>query len=560
MTEHKTLPPEAIPALYEEHGSLKAIARYLECSFGFVQRRYAKAVELGLMAPLRSGRKSREEAKTNTPPVIEGQVKAIHTKRFTLPVKGQVYRYLFTCAQNNTEVHRGLWDNLNALSKHYNAAIFVACTTYIKSGLGASGDKNKMTNRAESLGSSREMTWDPLIPEACFLDKRVEVAPGLVWCGEMNILPTAVSPLTGLEVYTGRRSGIFPHPKLAMASIPSMRGEPTKFNYTTGTLTLRNYIQRKAGLKAEFHHSYGALLVEVDSDGNWFCRQINADSEGTIYDLTTMVSEGVVTTGVPVEAITWGDIHVHELDMDVAEMAWGHNGMLGTLQPTYQFLHDVLDFHSRSHHEIKDPHLNYLRYVNGAESVEGEVAQVREFLNRTTRATCQTVVVDSNHHQHLGRWLKEQNGLRDPVNARFWLKLQERVYNLLHAGKRRINHLEVAVNLAGGVDNSIRFLAEDEGFVVCDDAHGGIECGLHGHAGPSGSRGNPKTLAKMGRRANTGHTHQAGIYDGLYVSGTSGELEPEWTRGPGAWSHSHTVTYENGKRAIITMFNGKWRA
>jgi hypothetical protein len=83
----------------------------------------------------------------------------------------------------------------------------------------------------------------------------------------MNILPTAVNPLAGLETYTHRKSAIFPHAKVALRSIATMQGEGTKFNYTTGTVTLKNYIQKKEGIKAEHHHRYAALVVEVNHDG-----------------------------------------------------------------------------------------------------------------------------------------------------------------------------------------------------------------------------------------------------------------------------------------------------
>jgi hypothetical protein len=39
-------------------------------------------------------------------------------------------------------------------------------------------------------------------------DDAVELALVLVWCGEMNILPTAANPLTGLNDYNGRKSNI----------------------------------------------------------------------------------------------------------------------------------------------------------------------------------------------------------------------------------------------------------------------------------------------------------------------------------------------------------------
>jgi hypothetical protein len=79
----------------------------------------------------------------------------------------------------------------------------------------------------------------------------------------MNILPTANDPLEGLETYSQRKSAIFPHAKMAMRSVATMKHEGTKLNFTTGTVTQMNYIQKKAGLVGEHHHVYGAVLVEV---------------------------------------------------------------------------------------------------------------------------------------------------------------------------------------------------------------------------------------------------------------------------------------------------------
>src|ERR1035437_6492102 len=124
----------------------------------------------------------------------------------------------------------------------------------------------------------------------------------------MNITPTASDPLTGLETYSGRQSAVFPHAKIAMRTVASIQGSGAKLNYTTGTVTKRNYIQKRAGLMAEFHHTYGGLLVEVDSAGVWKVRQLDAEAvSGTLYDLTLKVENGVVTDGHRVEAINWGD-------------------------------------------------------------------------------------------------------------------------------------------------------------------------------------------------------------------------------------------------------------
>jgi hypothetical protein len=236
--------------------------------------------------------------------------------------------------------------------------------------------------------------------------------------------------------------------------------------------------------------------------------------------------------------------------------------MLDTLNPKEQHLGDILDFRSRSHHEIKDPHMQFKRYVQGQYSVRDEIEEARDFLVRATRDNINTVVIDSNHHQHLGRWLREQNGHRDPVNAEFWIAMQQRVYNCIGNGDMP-DYFYEALQLVGGIDESkipIKFLAQDESYIICPDANGGIECGMHGDSGPNGSRGSAYAYAKMGRKANVGHTHSARIVDGIYQVGTSSDLRPDYTQGPSSWSHTHLVTYPNGKRTLITCWNSKWRA
>ena len=94
----------------------------------------------------------------------------------------------------------------------------------------------------------------------------------------------------------------------------------------------------------------------------------------------------------------------------------------------------------------------------------------------------------------------------------------------------------------------------------CVDTPTGIECGMRGHRGPNGSRGNPNSLRNLGRKCNIGHSHTAAILDGIYVAGISCGMDLGYNKGPSSWSQSHIVTYPNAKRAIITMKSGKWRA
>ncbi len=565
--------PKDIVKDYKKFGSLKAAWRHRKLSgpisWKTYQGGYAKAVAQGLMDPIRQGRKpnSHLKKKTHVVKASRGRIKPLNTSRKSLPAKGNVNRFLLTVAQNNTEVFAPFWRNLLILKDYYNAELHISRAVYLTHSKASSHDKNLAFEKlaAKRKGAKLALDQEDIKWVSDFddylSDERIELAPGLVWCGEQNILPTAIRPLSGLESYTGRKSCIVPSVKIAMESVPSGKYEPVKLMFTTGTVTQRNYIQRKAGLVAEFHHSYGALLVEVDSEGDWFCRQIVSDSDGVIHDLDIKVDRnGTLTKNNRVEAITWGDIHVAQMDLETYRLAWGEKGVFNTLRPRYQFFHDVLDFRSRSHHDDKKPHTMFKRYVDGDSDVANECTKAAEFLRSVTNKNSLSVVVDSNHHDHLGRWLEEKNGLLDPKNSQFWLNMNQRVYSDIASGVERPLYFALMMKEVMPDFKDFKALARDESMIICHDANGGIECGIHGHSGPNGSRGNPKVYTRMGRKVNIGHVHSASITDGVYVAGTCADLSPDWTTGPTSWSHSHIVTFPNGKRQIITMWNGKWKA
>lgn len=518
-------------------GSVRGTAKLLGIHRPAVRKRLDKAQErLGLewKADLAGGRIEPRKAETRP-----------------LPKKGKVAHYIITSAQNNTTAHYAFWDNLLAYADYLDAEVLVSQFTYNKTRYGRKSVKPGSEPTADDVAD----LWYDDVFDDYVANEPVELAPMLIYCGEQNTLPTDVRPLSGLQTYTGPKSGIFPHAKMAMESVPSLKEHGAKFNYTTGTATARNYIQKKAGLKAEFHHTYGALHVEVDHEGVWHVRQLNATDDGTFQDLDVVVKDKNVTTGHRVEGINWGDIHVEQMDPTIQQMNWGEGGIIDTLKPKYQFMHDTVDFYRRNHHKRHDPHKSFELWQEGCECVETEMQTVANFLKWADRDFCKMVVVDSNHDNALLRWLREGDYRSDPVNALFFLRTQTAVYEALAARNKNYHVVEDVLRKLG-VPKGIKFLRDDDSFVLA----GSIECGMHGHLGPNGARGNPKNLSMMGRKANTGHTHSAAIIDGMYVAGTCSLLILDYNKGPSSWSHSHVVTYPNGKRAIITVYNGKWRA
>lgn len=481
-----------------------------------------------------------------------GQVEARTPRPLPLPEPGEVKRYILTAAQNNTRVHKPTWKSLQALAEHYDATLMVSTFMYVHRTQGAA---KRGTNKNES----QNRAWYDAAVEPYINDGYLQLAPGLIWCGHMNISPTKVSPLSGFENYTGRNSGIFPHTKVAMTSIATIKSDPAKFNWTTGCVTLRNYIQRTAGLKGEFHHVYGALLVEVDSDGHWFVRHLSSDRRGWIYDLRNVAKpSGEVTEHSGIEAIVWGDIHEDVIDPVMKELAWGEGGMIDELRPKHQVMHDLLDFSRRSHHTRRDPHARFKYFVKNKENIKDEMLSAAEFLRYSQRKFCKTHVARSNHDEHLERWLKEVDWRNDLPNAEFYLAAQQAFLKAIREDKP-FNVLEWAVNTFAKVPR-IHWLQRDESYVLCKKSGGGIEVSLHGDLGPNGSRGSVRNLSKLGRKVCIGHSHSAGIVDGAWQAGVTGSLHMDYATGPSSWSATHILVYPNGKRSMVTAFAGKWRA
>jgi hypothetical protein len=488
-------------------------------------------------------------------PIAGGKQRAAEIKE-TLPNSGGVKRYILTSAQNNTFVHEDFWKNVLALSKYYDAKILVGTFSY---------NQNNFGNLAVKNGTKRpyedELWFDPAI-KPYISDARRELAPGLKWCGNMNILPTEDNPISGLETYEGASSIIFPHTKIEMRSIATMPGTPVKMIYTTGAVTLMNYLQKKLGIKAEHHHRYACLVVEVDADGNWWVRQVAARKNGKeIQDLNVRIKDGeVVATDARVSAITWGDLHATMSHPAVVEASVQ---MLDALRPEYQFLHDLFEGagfnrHNRKHKAI---HEKFTVWLRGLHRVEEEFKRTREVLEQYLRPWCKTVAPDANHDRAwLKAWLQEYDYRVDPPNTEVFLRMQTFMFKELKKMKsaKNVNLVKFVMEKEAGMKpGAVAFLLPDESFTV-----GEVELGCHGHLGPNGMFGNPASLSKIGKKATTAHTHAAGIYHGLFVAGTSTKLTQDWdyTMGPSSWSWSHVIQYPNGQRTVVTMKNGKWRA
>lgn len=469
--------------------------------------------------------------------------------------------FILTAAQDDTAIHEDFWKCLNVYADYLeDCEIIVSGFTYSKK-LFEEHDK-----RAENIYFYPEI-------DAHIVHNQVMIGDDLVFCGEMNTLPTAVTPLSGFQTYTRHRSGIFPHVKVQLESVPTMKNQRTRQVLTTGAITRPNYIRKKAGIKAEFDHIIGAVIVALKPDGTFFYRHIQAtDAEdGSFYDLDCHVTRDGVTEGNRVAGITYGDVHIEKVDPFVALATWGYDtetrtasgpelqkSVKGFLRPEFEFFHDICDFSTRNHHNIKDHHFLLKSYFTGKDKVEDDLGLTADFLAAVQSDDTISVVVQSNHDNAYVKWIKTgiKSGVQfDPANYEFWLESELMHVRELKAGITEPPMFETMVRRmmrkrVGAPSDNIIFHPEDTSFVVKN-----VECGMHGHLGANGMRASPNAFVRMGAKSNTGHVHSSGITSGNYRSGVCA-LEMGYNKGLSSWTITHTIIYPNGRRTLITYMNG----
>lgn len=467
--------------------------------------------------------------------------------------------FIFTGAQNDAAIHEKFWENLQVFARHTGAEIVVGAWTYETAWF----NENATTARS----------YDPrIMPHIAF--GQMTIGDQFVFCGEMNTLPTASQPISNLVTYSRGKWAVFPHAKVQLKSVPSTDPDVQAHQImTTGAATLPKVIPRKAGVRSIFHHIIGATIVEFDEDGDIFPRQINASDDGSFYDLDRFVSDGAVTTGHRVEAVVCADIHERKLDHANALATFGfgtdttttyRDNLIDVLRPKKVMVHDVFDNETRSHHHVGDSAYSYEMAIRGRDSVLDEVRAAAEFIARVRRPGTDPIVIESNHDLGLERYVREGRYRNDGGNVRYGLQLEEaymaareRQAHDLDSGGRpaTFSLFEHAARLATGTAlDGIRWVHDGQSFVI-----DGVECGHHGFRGANGAKGTVSGFAKIGTKITIADKHSPEILDGVYVAGAM-NLKHGYNRGPSGWAVSHVLQYANGKRAMVTLQKGKWRA
>ncbi len=444
--------------------------------------------------------------------------------------------FVVTCAQNNTSPHKGFLKSLRAFCAHNDAQLLVVPSHYKNISLFTASQEYRKE-------------WAPELHEH-IVDTEIPLGGNVVLRADIRIGMSSLNPLAGKEPINGTSWVLFGHPQFAMQPVASPGGELPKRMYTTGAITPANYSRTDIGARAEFHHVTGALLVDV-FDGHAYIRQLNADKDGVFFDLDKRYSPRGVTSGHRAVALTTGDSHVKFHNSGVRAATFGaSDSICRVLRPSHIIRHDVLDGYAGSHHHDHDDVLQFRKHHRGDNDYRAELEQVVQFLHDTTPKGARNVIVSSNHHDHLYKWLSRVDPRRDPTNALLIHELKAKQYANALSGKTT-DPLEIY--LSEHLRVPYDYASSREPYMILD-----VDYSQHGHIGANGSRGSARALARSTRKMVIGHAHGARIDRGVYQVGTSADTM-EYERGLGDHTHTHCVQYKSGKRTLIDILDGCWR-
>ena len=387
---------------------------------------------------------------------------------------------------------------------------------------------------------------------------RLQIHDEVFVMGSYNWCPTTIDPLAGINALSKGNTLIVPSPQLRMKSLAVSATRHPAILHTTGAISHPEYTNSKAGEKALFNHSYSAVLVDIDSDGDFHIRVLSADDDGMFYDLGTQYFPDGSTHFGGLEAIVTGDEHAMFACPEVEGATYTNvDSIVKTLNPKYVVRGDVLDCFTINNHTRKNTIKNIGKNLFGMNKIEDELKLTVEYIRRTSACgDFENILVASNHADHLTEWLSNIDIKHEPWNAKiyFWL-----MYNLVDSMQQTnigVSHddpFEIYCKSVGL--ERTRFLSRDESFRIAD-----IELSMHGDRSSNGSRGSIVSFSNLADKVVVGHSHTPGIVSGAYQVGTSSRLKLDYTSGPSSWLPTHCLIYKNGKRQLINIINGKWRA
>lgn len=363
-----------------------------------------------------------------------------------------------------------------------------------------------------------------------------------------DVRPQRIEPTTGLDnIIQKDESTIFASTKQRLKIIPNSNNKLPKALITTGVVTAPRY---KPGFvvskKAEAHHTFGAVMVEVEDDKIYHFRQFKASTRGRFNDLGRYYDGDNPSQASKLEYMVLGDWHTGNTNPEVEQTTYE---LIDKLKPNNLVFHDFFNGHSITHYKERSLVKKARDSRKGFNSLEDELELNANKLTDIAERFSDTEIylVACNHHDKLFRYLDNGKFVNNPENIYVGTKLLQKTID----GE---DPVKAGIELFKEIPSNVKFLSRDD-----DLKYRGWQLASHGDKGANGAyRFSVKSRERAYGKSITGHSHTPQILRETYVVGTSTDLNLDYTQGPSSWMNTHGLLYNTGKAQLINIIDGKY--
>ena len=447
-------------------------------------------------------------------------------------------RFVITTAVMGKNVNKPFADSLRNYARRNNALLLVLpCEDVVSRG-----------RKAKTLEISPELEDFKVIFKDTYINDN------LCLCA-IKVSAKQINPLTGLDRITVQRQAsiVVASPKVFLRYVPNMHYDIPPALMTTGAITENNYdtdkyMSKRTSTLAENDHTYGALIVEVEDNKVFHFRHVQASQYDSITDMGVDYFPNGAVQIMDETALIMGDSHTGYHDKDLHEATMEAALKTGV---TSVFLHDVFNGTSISHHDLGKGITRAVKAQENRLGLKEECIAVKNYIDNIEKHDMEVCIVNSNHDNHLLRYLEEGRYVDDPLNYAFSLKLA------LSAVEGN-NPLQYAIEEELGYKSPrVFWLPEDQSLRVY-----GVEVSMHGDKGANGSRGSLQIFEKGLGNCVVAHTHSAAILRNAFCVGTVGVMNQGYNKGLSSWTRTCCLIYKNGTKQLVNFIpdgHGKYK-
>ena len=466
----------------------------------------------------------------------ENENEKIYTQEYRESLEDEIKKYknfVITTAVMGKEANKSFLESIKNYAKRNNALVLVLPCEDVAS----RGKKAVSIELSDSLKDFKVVFKDT------YLNKN------LCLCA-IKMSAKQINPLSGLDrlATTRNASIIVASPKVFLRYVPNMHYDIPLALMTTGAITENNYdndryMSKRTSTLAENDHAYGAIIVEVEDNHIFHFRHVQASKEGSLTDLgINYLPDGSIEE-MRETVMVMGDSHVGYHDKELHEKVMN---VARESKVTKVLLHDVFNGTSVTHHDIGNSITRAMKAQEGKLNLEDECLAVKNYIKNIEGKGMEVFIVDSNHNDHLLRFLQEGRYVTDPINHKFSLKLAVKAID-------GVNPLKYAVeSLLDFKSDKVHWLEKDESCKFY-----GVECCIHGSIGANGAKGSLPVYEKGIGNCVTAHTHSAAILRNSYCVGTVGLMNMDYNKGLSSWTRTCCLIYSNGTKQLINFIPDK---